>query len=217
MPLIRQSACTKAAQDFAKELTRTTGALLASRCSRGKIVAHNKNQDRSGAADCRAESSCRRNEAETPSGSTKAFQAKISEIETNVNQTNCVRLLVADDAPIIRKAIKRLLAEDPSIEVLGEAESFKQAISMATSLKPDLILLDLHMPDDAAYKPIVVKNRLSVCGSRVVAMSLAGEEDVESRKLAEGFGAVAMLDKAKMYDVLIPTIWKISRSENHDP
>jgi two-component system chemotaxis response regulator CheB len=133
-----------------------------------------------------------------------------------VNQTNCIRLLVADDAPIIRKAIRRLLAEDPFIEVLGEAESFKQAISMAASLKPDLILLDLHMPDDAAYEPIVVKNRLSVCGSRVVAMSLAAEEDEESRTLAEGFGAVAVLDKAKMYDVLIPTIWKISRPENHD-
>lgn len=86
---------------------------------------------------------------------------KIKEIGTNVNQTNCIRLLVADDAPIIRKAIRRLLAEDPFIEVLGEAESFKQAISMAASLKPDLILLDLHMRDDAAYEPIVVKNRLS--------------------------------------------------------
>jgi len=126
VPLTRQPPYTKAAQDFAKELTRTTGALLASRCSGGKIVAQNKNQDRSGTADSRAESSCRRNEAETLSGSTKAFQAKISEIRTKVNQTNCVRLLIADDAPIIRNAIKRLLAEEPSIEVLGEAESFEQ-------------------------------------------------------------------------------------------
>jgi len=62
------------------------------------------------------------------------------------------------------------------------------------------------MPDDAAYEPIMVKNRLSVCGSRVVAMSLASEVDEESRKLAEGFGAVAVLDKAEMYDVLIPPI-----------
>lgn len=47
-------------------------------------------------------------------------------------------------------------------------------------------------------------------------MSLAAEEDEESRTLADGFGAVAVLDKAKMYDVLIPTIWNISRPENHD-
>ena len=37
-------------------------------------------------------------------------------------------------------------------------------------------------------------------------MSLASEVDEESRKLAEGFGAVAVLDKAEMYDVLIPPI-----------
>jgi two-component system invasion response regulator UvrY len=132
-----------------------------------------------------------------------------------VNQTNCVRLLVVDDASVIRKAIKGLLAEEPSIEILGEAESFKQAISMATTLKPDVVLLDLHMADDYAYEPTFVKSQFSICGSRVVAMSLAGAEDEESRKLAEGFGAVAILDKATLYDALIPTICETSHLDNH--
>ena len=128
-----------------------------------------------------------------------------------------VRLLIADDAAVIRNAIKRLLVDQPSIELLGEAENFKQAISMATALKPDVVLLDLHMPDDSEIKPGIVKEQLSVCGSKVVAMSLSGQEDSETRKLAEGFGAVAMLDKAELHDVLISTLWRISQSDELTP
>ncbi len=128
-----------------------------------------------------------------------------------------VRLLIADDAAVIRNAIKRLLVDQPSIELLGEAENFKQAISMATALKPDVVLLDLHMPDDYQIEPGIVRDRLSVCGSKVVAMSLSGQEDSETRKLAEGFGAVAMLDKAELHDVLISTLWRISQSDELTP
>jgi DNA-binding NarL/FixJ family response regulator len=124
---------------------------------------------------------------------------------------NNVRLLIADDAPVIRKAIKGLLAQESSIEILGEAENFNQAMSMASTLKPDVILLDLHMTDNAAYEPGIVKNQFFVCRSRVVAMSLA--QDEETKNLAEEFGAVAILDKANLYDVLIPTIWKAAHSD----
>jgi DNA-binding NarL/FixJ family response regulator len=131
-----------------------------------------------------------------------------------VNQNN-VSLLLVDDSDVIRKAIKGLLAEESSIEILGEAEDFRQAISMAASLKPDVVLLDLHMGDDFAYEPEFIKSQFSNCGSRVLAMSLYSEEDEESRKLAEGFGAIAMLDKADLCNVLIPAIRKIPRPDNH--
>ncbi len=127
---------------------------------------------------------------------------------------NTISLLIVDDAAVMRRAIKGLLAQESSIEILGEAETFEQAISMATALKPNVILLDLHMDDDFAYKPEFVKSHFSNCGSRVLAMSLSGGEDQESRILAEGFGAIAMLDKADLYEILIPTIRDISRSDH---
>jgi DNA-binding NarL/FixJ family response regulator len=77
---------------------------------------------------------------------------------------------------------------------------------MSALLKPDVILLDLHMKDDFAYEPEFVKSQFSNCGSRVLAMSLYSEEDEETRKLAAGFGATALLDKANLHDVLIPAI-----------
>jgi DNA-binding NarL/FixJ family response regulator len=125
---------------------------------------------------------------------------------------NTVSLLIVDDSDVIRKAIKRLLAEESSIEIVGEAEDFRQAISMAALLKPDVILLDLHMGDDFAYEAEFIKSQFSRCGSRLLVMSLfSEEEDEEDRKLAEGFGAIAMLDKADLYGVLIPAIRKSSR------
>jgi chemotaxis response regulator CheB len=127
---------------------------------------------------------------------------------------NTVKLLIADDSDVLRKAIKGLLAEEPSIEILGEAEDFKQAISMASVLKPDVILLDLHMSDDFSYQPEFVKSQFSKCGSRVLAMSLASAEDEESKKLADGYGAIGMVDKADLYSVLIPAIRKTSSTAN---
>lgn len=127
---------------------------------------------------------------------------------------NTVSLLIVDDSDVIRKAIKRILAKESSIEIVGEAEDFRQAISMAALLKPDVILLDLHMGDDSAYEAEFIKSQFSSCGSRLLVMSLFSEEgDEENRKLAGGFGAIAMLDKADLYDVLIPAIRKSSRSD----
>jgi two-component system chemotaxis response regulator CheB len=125
-----------------------------------------------------------------------------------VNETNrnFISLLIADDSTVVRRAINGLLQDEPAIKVLGEAENFAQAVSMAASLKPDVILLDLHMPDDAVYETVFVRNQFSLCGSKVLAMSLSTKEDEENNKLAESFGAVAILDKAQLCDVLIPTI-----------
>jgi DNA-binding NarL/FixJ family response regulator len=126
---------------------------------------------------------------------------------------NTVSLLIVDDSDVIRKAIKGLLAEESSIEILGEAADFRQAISMAALLKPDVVLLDLHMRDDSAYEPEFIKNQFSNCGSRVLAMSLSSVEDEESRTLAEGFGAIGFVDKADLYSVLVPAIRKTSHSD----
>src|SRR5215471_4893066 len=90
--------------------------------------------------------------------------------------------------------------------MLGEASNFAETISMTAALKPDVILLDVHMPDDRSFKPEFVK--ASLCRARVLAMSVPSDckSDEETRLLAENFGAVRVLDKAKLSDELIPAI-----------
>ena len=58
-----------------------------------------------------------------------------------------IRVLVVDDHPIVRKGIRSLLEEIDDIEVLGEADSGKTAIEQNKLLQPDVILMDLIMPE----------------------------------------------------------------------
>jgi chemotaxis response regulator CheB len=135
------------------------------------------------------------------------WEEKIMSDELSVpSPSQQVSVLVVDDADVIRKTLRNFLREEPAIKLLGEASNFAEAISMTAALKPDVILLDLHMPDDRSFNPEFVKANLS--GARVLAMSLSSdyESEDETRLLAESFGAVTMLDKAKLYDELIPAI-----------
>ncbi|WP_327106773.1 response regulator transcription factor [Nonomuraea glycinis] len=57
-----------------------------------------------------------------------------------------IRLLIADDHPIVRDGIRGMFAGDPDFEVLGEAADGAQAVELARALNPDVILMDLRMP-----------------------------------------------------------------------
>lgn len=57
-----------------------------------------------------------------------------------------IRILLADDHPIFRDGLRRLLEAEPEFHVVGEASDGAEAVAMARKLKPDLLLLDLAMP-----------------------------------------------------------------------
>lgn len=62
-------------------------------------------------------------------------------------QENYVRILIADDHAIVRDGIRSLLATVPDIEVVAEAENGREVVSKARGLQPDVILMDLMMPE----------------------------------------------------------------------
>ncbi len=63
------------------------------------------------------------------------------------NSTAGIRLLIVDDHVIVRKGIRALLAETAGIEVVGEASDGRAAVAQAEALRPDVILMDLAMPE----------------------------------------------------------------------
>src|SRR5207247_11342560 len=60
--------------------------------------------------------------------------------------TKPIRIVIADDHAIFRDGLKRLLATQDDFQVLAEASDGKEAIALASELKPDVLLLDLAMP-----------------------------------------------------------------------
>jgi NarL family two-component system response regulator LiaR len=57
-----------------------------------------------------------------------------------------IRILIADDHAVVREGLRALIGSEPGMELVGEAEDGVEAVLMARSLRPDLILMDLVMP-----------------------------------------------------------------------
>ena len=61
--------------------------------------------------------------------------------------TQQVRVVIADDHPVFRGGLRALLSTDPDVEVVGEAASGAEAVAVTGAQRPDVVLMDLHMPD----------------------------------------------------------------------
>jgi pilus assembly protein CpaE len=96
-----------------------------------------------------------------------------------------IRVLIVDDIPETRDHLSKLLGFESDIEVVGSAASGREAIEMATRLTPDVVLMDINMPD---MDGISATERLSaeVPSAAVVMMSVQGEADYLRRSMLAG-------------------------------
>jgi len=115
-----------------------------------------------------------------------------------------ITVLVADDKQVVLSAIRLLLGSDPELRIVGEAANFRQTFQSATELKPQVVLMDLHMPDDSCLNPQEIKSLLDTLGSRLIAMSFWNDESTQA--LARSLGAATLLDKLRLATELIPAI-----------
>jgi two-component system LytT family response regulator len=66
-------------------------------------------------------------------------------------KSNRIRAVIADDETLARKYIRRMLKDEPDVEIIGECANGKEAVSMIRNEKPDLIFLDVQMPEKDGF------------------------------------------------------------------
>jgi DNA-binding NarL/FixJ family response regulator len=115
-----------------------------------------------------------------------------------------ITVLLADDSEFMRKAIVKLLADEPRIQLVGEASGFADTIAKNAELQPQVLLMDLHMHDEHSFPPQRVKIQVHEHTECLIAMSVWNDE--RAHNLASQFGAHHLLDKCRLYSDLIPAV-----------
>jgi two-component system LytT family response regulator len=77
---------------------------------------------------------------------------RLVETESAARVPLLVRAVVVDDEPTAREVVLTLLAEHPTVRVVGEATNGKEAVSLVRQLRPDLLFLDIQMPDQDGFR-----------------------------------------------------------------
>lgn len=124
--------------------------------------------------------------------------------------TENLRVLVVDDHPLFRFGVCTLLDSEPSITVVGEAASGVNAVAAASQLRPDVVVMDLHLPDISGVQAtrLIVAERPET-GVLMLTMS----DDSESVFAAMRAGARGYLLKDAEPDEIIRAVQAVSRRE----
>ncbi|MEV1004284.1 response regulator transcription factor [Nonomuraea sp. NPDC050202] len=121
-----------------------------------------------------------------------------------------IRLLIADDHPIVRDGLRGMFAGDPGFEVLGEAADGAQAVALAQALHPDVILMDLRMPGMDGVAAIKELARLGSAARVLVLTTYDTDRDVMPAIEA---GATGYLLKDTGRDELVRAVRTAARGE----
>jgi two-component system, NarL family, response regulator LiaR len=128
--------------------------------------------------------------------------------EKQTGKAGAIRVLVVDDHAIIRKGIKAVLELVPDMELAGEAENGLQAVELEKELKPDVILMDLMMPEMDGIACIKEIKKQRPAARILVLTNFAGEEMIFP---AIKSGAVGYHLKDSSPEALIEAIRQVSQ------
>jgi DNA-binding NarL/FixJ family response regulator len=122
-----------------------------------------------------------------------------------------IRVLVVDDQALIRRGMTLMLEVEPDIEVVGQASDGMEAVEMAERLRPDVVLMDLHMPRKGGVAATREITRLLPNTHVLVLTTLDAEEMVFDAVRA---GAHAYLLKDASEDEVLETVRAVHRGES---
>jgi DNA-binding NarL/FixJ family response regulator len=121
-----------------------------------------------------------------------------------------IRLLIADDHALVRSGLRSMLQREPGVEIVGEARNGREAVELCRSLEPDLILMDVRMPEmDGLEATRAIKQECPGTGVLMVTMHENRDYMLEATKA----GAAGYVLKDAPRNELISAVRRIVDGE----
>jgi DNA-binding NarL/FixJ family response regulator len=121
-----------------------------------------------------------------------------------------IRVLLADDHPVVRSGIRNLLEKASGIQVVGEASDGEEALNLVRKVQPDILLLDMEMPK---IRGVEVAKQLRARGSQVRILVLSAYDDKQYILELLSNGASGYLTKEEAPEVIVEAVRGVARGE----
>lgn len=105
-----------------------------------------------------------------------------------------IRIVIADDHPIVRDGLTAILERDPGIEVVGQAAGGREAVTLITELQPDVVLMDLRMPEGDGVSAIRALRAQSGAAPRILVLTTYDTDADIRRSLEAGADGYLLKD-----------------------
>jgi two-component system nitrate/nitrite response regulator NarL len=121
-----------------------------------------------------------------------------------------IRVLIVDDHQLVRTGLRMLIESQPEMKMVGQAGNGAEALALAASEKPNLILLDIDLGDENGLD-FLTELLQTATDARVLV--LTGVKDVETHRRAARLGAAGLVLKEHAAEILLKAIRKVHQGE----
>lgn len=129
-----------------------------------------------------------------------------------MSERQIIRVVVADDHPVVRSGVRAMLDAEPDIDVVGEAEDAARALFESLHARPDVLVLDLTMPG-ADGTSVIEKIRETLPATKIVVLSM--HDSVRHIRDAHAAGASGYVPKEAADTDLVTAVRQVARGESY--
>ena len=122
-----------------------------------------------------------------------------------------IKILIADDHEVVRTGLKSILSSDHDIEVIGEATTGEEVVSMALELEPDVVLLDIRMPGNDGLNAL---GRIKLDRPRMPIVVLSTYDNPTYVARAVALGANGYLMKTATQEQVVDAVKRVAGGDN---